>query len=133
MGRYGSRENVYLFLGFDMKANPVEILYNEFGENGVNVFHAMTEIEQKTGMTDAECGQWDDYYTKNTFEPGPNLLKQGVKLGFASDTAVSDDTLLLSELDRDVAEYVRIQAQTAHKSQARVINDLIREKIALAL
>jgi hypothetical protein len=87
----------------------------------------MTEIEQKTGMTDAECGQWDDYYTKNTFEPGPNLLKQGVKPGFARNT------LLLSDLDRDVAEYVRTQAQTTHKSQARVINDLIREKIALAL
>jgi len=24
-----------------MNANPVEILYNVFGENGVNVFHAM--------------------------------------------------------------------------------------------
>jgi hypothetical protein len=78
-------------------------------------------------MTDAECGQLDDYYTKNTFDPGPNLLKQGEKPGFARDT------LLLSELDQDIAEYVRIQAQTTHKSQARVINDLIREKIALAL
>jgi hypothetical protein len=87
----------------------------------------MTEIEQKTGMTDAECGQWDDYYTENTFEPGPNLLKQGVKPGSARNT------LLLSELDRDVADYVRTQAQTTHKSQVRVINDLIREKIALAL
>jgi hypothetical protein len=87
----------------------------------------MTEIEQKTGMTDAECGQWDDYYTKHTFDPGPNLLKQGVKPGFARNT------LLLSDLDRDVAEYVRTQAQTTHKSQAEVINDLIREKIALAL
>ena len=35
------RENVYLLIGFDTKANPIEILYNEFGENGVNVFHAM--------------------------------------------------------------------------------------------
>jgi hypothetical protein len=41
MGRYGDRENVYLLLGFDTKANPVEILYNEFGGNGVNIFHAM--------------------------------------------------------------------------------------------
>jgi len=41
MGQYNNRENVYLLLGFDTKANPVEILYNEFGENGVNVFHAM--------------------------------------------------------------------------------------------
>ena len=41
MGQYDNRDNVYLLLGFDTKANPVEILYNEFGENGVNVFHAM--------------------------------------------------------------------------------------------
>jgi len=26
MGQYGDRENVYLLLGFDTKANPVEIL-----------------------------------------------------------------------------------------------------------
>ena len=39
--QYKNRENVYLLLGFDMNANPVEILYNEFGENGVNIFHAM--------------------------------------------------------------------------------------------
>ena len=41
MGQYGDRENVYLLLGFDTKANPVEILYNEIGERCVNVFHAM--------------------------------------------------------------------------------------------
>jgi len=29
-------------LGFNMNANPIEILYNVFGENGVNVFHAMS-------------------------------------------------------------------------------------------
>ena len=41
MGQYGDCENVYLLLGFDAKANPVEILYNEIGNNGVNVFYAM--------------------------------------------------------------------------------------------
>jgi hypothetical protein len=39
--QYKNRENVYLLLGFDMNANPVEILYNQFGRNGVNVFHAI--------------------------------------------------------------------------------------------
>ena len=39
--QFQNRENVYLLIGFDLKANPVEILYNEFGENGVNIFHAM--------------------------------------------------------------------------------------------
>jgi hypothetical protein len=85
----------------------------------------MTEIEKKTEMTDAECEYWDDYYTKNAFEPGPNLLKQGVKPGFVHNT------LLLNELDRDVAEYVRAQANVTHKSQTKVINDIIREKLVL--
>jgi len=39
--QYRNRENVYMLLGFDLNANPVEILYNKFGGNGVNVFHAM--------------------------------------------------------------------------------------------
>jgi hypothetical protein len=39
--RYKNRENVYLLLGFDLNVNPVEILYNQFEGNGVNVFHAM--------------------------------------------------------------------------------------------
>ena len=39
--QYKNRANTYLLLGFDMNANPIEILYNEFGINGVNVFHAL--------------------------------------------------------------------------------------------
>jgi hypothetical protein len=85
----------------------------------------MTEIEMKTGMTNAECEQWDNYYTKNIFEPGPNLLKQGVRPGFARNT------LLLSELDREVTEYLRSRAEAAHKSQVEVINDLVHEKLAV--
>ena len=84
-------------------------------------------MEQKTGMTDSECEYWDNYYTENTFEPGPNLLKQGVKPGFANNT------LLLSELDREVVEFLHAQAKEFHKSQAEVINDLVREKLALSL
>ena len=87
----------------------------------------MTEIEKKTGMTDSECEYWDKYYTENTFEPGPNMLKQGVRPGFAHDT------LLLSELDREVAEYLRTQAKAFHKSQTEVINDLVREKLAVRI
>ena len=44
----------------------------------------MTEIERKTGMTDAECEYWDRHIIENTVEPGPNLLKLGIKLGFAN-------------------------------------------------
>ena len=85
----------------------------------------MTEIEKKTGMTDSECEFWDEYFTKNPYEPGPNLLKQGVKPGFARNT------LLLSELDQEAAEYLRMQAQVFQKSHIAVINELIREKLAV--
>jgi hypothetical protein len=87
----------------------------------------MTEIEKKTGMTDMECEYLDTYYTNNTFEPGENLLNQGVIPGFAHNT------LLLSELDQKAAEYLQAQAQIFHKSLIEIINDLIREKIAVAL
>jgi hypothetical protein len=85
----------------------------------------MTEVEKETGMTDAECEYWDNYFTNNPYEPGPNLLKQGIKPGFAHNT------LMLNELDKDAAEYLRTQAQRFHKSQTAVINDLIHEKLAV--
>jgi len=84
----------------------------------------MTEIEEKTGMTDAECEHLDNYYTENTYKAGPNLLKMGVKPGFAHNT------LLLNELDKEVAEYIYSQAKSYHKSQIEIINDLVREKLA---
>jgi len=59
----------------------------------------MTEIEKKTGMTEAECEYWDDFYTKNTFEPGQNLSEQGVTPGFAHNT------LLLDKLDQERKMY----------------------------
>jgi hypothetical protein len=39
--QFRNRENVYLLVGFDTKANPIEIMYNELGDNGVNVFHSI--------------------------------------------------------------------------------------------
>jgi hypothetical protein len=86
----------------------------------------MTEIEKETGMTDAECEYWDEYYTKNTFEPGPNLAKLGIKPGFAHNYLP-----FLNELDHDVMEYLRMQATAFHKSQIQIINDLVHEKLAV--
>jgi len=40
-GQYQEHTNVLLLLGFDLNANPVEILYNVFVDDGINVFHAM--------------------------------------------------------------------------------------------
>jgi hypothetical protein len=84
----------------------------------------MTEIEKKTGMTDAECEYWDDYFTKNPYEPGPNLLKLGIKPGFVNKS------LQLSELDKEVFSYLCVQAKKFHKYYTQVINDLVHEKLA---
>jgi len=83
----------------------------------------MTEIEKKTGMTDAECEYWDDYFTNNQYEPGPNLLKLGIKPGFANIS------MQLSELDKEVISYLCVQAEEFHKNPTQVINDLVREKL----
>jgi len=85
----------------------------------------MTEIEKKTGMTDAECEHLDKYYTENVCEVGPNLLNYGVKPGFAHST------ILLNELDTEVAEYLSAYAKAFHKTQIQIINELVREKIAV--
>ena len=46
----------------------------------------MTEIEKKTGMTEAQSEYLDKYYTEKIFEPGPNLLKQGIQPGYVHNT-----------------------------------------------
>ncbi|GHV66530.1 hypothetical protein AGMMS49928_01430 [Spirochaetia bacterium] len=38
MEGYGDK---YLLLGSDTKGNPLEIIYEAFGENGICIFHAM--------------------------------------------------------------------------------------------
>jgi len=87
----------------------------------------MTEIEKETGMTDAECEYWDEYITnpKNPVHLGPNLVKLGIKPGFAHNY------LPLNELDNDVIEYLHKLSTTSHKSQVQIINDLVHEKLAI--
>jgi hypothetical protein len=34
-------ENKYLLIGFGMRGNLFEVLYNDLGENRVSLFHAM--------------------------------------------------------------------------------------------
>ena len=87
----------------------------------------MTEIEKATGMTDAECEYWDEHIIENTVVPGQNLLKLGIKPGFASKV------LFLNELDKEVSDYLLAQAKKFQKSQTQVINDLVHEKLAVSV
>jgi hypothetical protein len=88
----------------------------------------MTEIEKETGMTNAECEYWDKHIIENTVEPGPNLLKLGIKPGFAHNYLP-----FINELDHDVVEYLRKQSTASHKSQIQIINDLVHEKLAVGV
>jgi hypothetical protein len=88
----------------------------------------MTEIKKETGITDAECEYWDEYYTKNTFELGPELSKLGIKPGFAHNYLP-----FLNELDHEVIEYLRKQSTAFHKNQMQIINDLVHEKLAVGV
>jgi len=65
----------------------------------------MTDIERKTGMTDAECEYLDEYYTHHAFEPGPNLLKRGIQPGFARNTL-----LFVNDSADEMAEYLHAPA-----------------------
>ena len=90
----------------------------------------MTEIEKETGMTDAECEYWDEYFT-NTDDPvhlGPNLANLGIKPGFAHKYLP-----IINELDHDVMEYLCKQGAKSHKSLTQLINDLVREKLAVKI
>jgi len=88
----------------------------------------MTEIEKETGMTDAECEYWDEYITKNPIHLGPDLSKLGIKPGFAHNYLP-----FINELDNDVIEYLCKQSAAFHKSQIQIINDLVREKLAVGV
>ena len=87
----------------------------------------MTEIEKLTGMTDVECEYWDKHIIENTVEPGPNLLKLGIKPGFITKS------LQLSALDKEVFAYLCVQSEKLHKTHTQVINDLVHEKLAVGI
>jgi hypothetical protein len=86
----------------------------------------MTDIERKTGITDEECEYWDEYFTTHPFNPGPNLLDQGLRPGSVCPK------VLVCELDRDVVEYLSIQAAVRHLPLAKIASEMIRREMTTA-
>ena len=66
----------------------------------------MTEIEKETGMTDAECEYWDDYFTKNPPQVDPS--KNG---GFAQKPL----------------------SIATHKTPTELIGEMVRERVAASV
>ena len=72
-------------------------------------------------MTDDEYDALDELWTKTT--PKVNFSRPGV---FARER------ILLECLDDISAQYVQHRAEANHKTAAQIINDLVREKIAVS-
>ncbi|GHU64284.1 hypothetical protein FACS189447_00760 [Spirochaetia bacterium] len=70
-------------------------------------------------MTDEEADALDKYFTENTIMPKPGKAGVLTRMG-----------LLSGELESEVAEYLRIQAAATHRTQAQIVGELVREKIA---
>jgi hypothetical protein len=47
-------DNKYILIGFDMHALPIEVIYNEFGDNGKNVFHVDSAQEKNKRLLGLE-------------------------------------------------------------------------------
>ena len=75
-------------------------------------------MEQKT---EEEYDALDDFFTNNTIMPKPGKPGVLTRMG-----------LLAGELESDATEYLRTQAAATHRTQAQIVGDLIREKIAVS-
>jgi hypothetical protein len=73
-------------------------------------------------MTDEDAEYCDEYFTNNTIMP--DLSKPGF---FARKYGVT------VKLDPDTTQFLAAQAEVSHKSFAQIINELVREKIAVSI
>jgi hypothetical protein len=69
-------------------------------------------------MTNQEAEYWDDYYTKNTVMP--DLSKPGY---FARKYGMP------VQLDPETSRAIAARAETAHKTAAEIIADLVRREM----
>ena len=82
-------------------------------------------------MTDEEAEYWDELFTCTT----PKLAS-GPQRGFfterrerlAREAAEADETV---KVDHQTAQWLRAKADATHKTPAEIIDELVREKIAV--
>jgi hypothetical protein len=84
----------------------------------------MTDIEKKTGMTEAEADYWDGYFTQNppTVNPSRNRIK-ALQMGQLTVT-LTMETSLINRLTR--------MAQKAHHTPSEVVTEMVCHEMAYA-
>jgi hypothetical protein len=85
----------------------------------------MTDIEKKTGMTDAEADYWDEYFTANppTVDPARNRIK-------AAHTGRLTVTLTM---DMGLINRINSMAESHHQTPSELVTELVQHEIALPL
>ena len=73
-------------------------------------------------MTDMEAERLDEYYTNNTVMP--DMAKPGF-FALKYGTTV--------KLDPETTRFLAAQAEITHKTFAEIINELVKEKIAVLM
>jgi hypothetical protein len=73
-------------------------------------------------MTDEEAEYWDEYFTNNTIMP--DMSKPGF---FARKYG------MMVRLDPETTQFLATEAEMTHKSFAQIINELVKEKIAVSI
>ncbi|MDR0320323.1 MAG: hypothetical protein LBI28_02355 [Treponema sp.] len=73
-------------------------------------------------MTDDEAEYWDEYFTNNTIMP--DMSKPG---GFARKYGMT------VKLDPETTRFLAAHAEATNKTFAEIINELVKEKIAVSL
>jgi hypothetical protein len=73
-------------------------------------------------MTDEEADYWDEYFTANPPELGPN----------GTDFISLREARLLG-MDAFSVNYLKNRADATHQSLGQVINALVREKVAVGV
>jgi hypothetical protein len=89
----------------------------------------MTDIEKKTGMTDAEADYWVEYFTTHPIKAGPNLLKQGIRPGFTAPAKTMTFTITL---DANLGQRLTSIAEESHETPSEVVAEMVRREMALA-
>ena len=73
-------------------------------------------------MTDEEADYWDEFFTQNPPQVDP--AKRG---GY-----FTRQRELLNVLDKTAADYILTKAETAHKSPAQIIGEMVYREISLS-
>jgi hypothetical protein len=129
-------DNKYLLVGFDTRGNPIEVMYNRIDNERVNVFHAMKCRKEflpyddyshhffvgekpMTYMSESEADALDEELTHTT-----------PKVDFSKPDIFMRQRDLLNVLNPHAADYIISRALATHKTPARIISELVGEKIA---